>query len=95
MKIADLKRLPAGTKLRLVHCLRGPVSKLRIVVSANSYRVLFTGDGIAEGNTSYLLIPKASEFRSDPNGFSVLESDGQEVGARYEFVSDDSGVPNV
>lgn len=83
MKLADLKRLPVGMKLRIIHSLMGPCNKARVVARVQSNAILFTGDGVKDGDVSYLWFPKASKFRSDANGFTILE-DGK-VAAQYVF----------
>ena len=86
MKLADLKRLPVGTRLLLVECLMGPVNppKARTVARRQSNALAFSGDGIREGHYSWLFFPTASEFKETPDGFAIMEDDGA-VGARYTF----------
>lgn len=84
MKLADLKRIPIGTELKLVNCFMGKCDKKRIVAKVSSNAVMFTGEGIAEGRVSYLYFPKASEFKSDEKGFTIFE--GEHLAAQYEFV---------
>ena len=81
MKLADLKRIPVGTKLRLVHCLMGPCDKPREVLKVQTNAVVML---TPEGKHSWLTLPKASDFRDDEDGFSILESG--EVAAQYKFV---------
>lgn len=86
MKLANLKRLPIGTNLRLTHCLLGPVApekQLRTVARVQSNALVVHVEHT--GRESWLHFPKASEFRETPSGFEVLE--GTEVAARYEWVS--------
>lgn len=83
MKLADLKRLPIGTRLIQVHNLMGPCHKGRTLKKVQSNALLFEPDD-KPGVLSYLHLPKASHFRSDENGFSVIEYNG-EVGASYVF----------
>lgn len=81
--VADLKRLLIpGTRLRLVHSLMGPCDKLRVVAKTNTVDVMFTGDGIEEGNVSHLAWPKASRLHKTPDGFEIREDNG-EVSVRY------------
>lgn len=91
--VADLKRLPIGTRLRLVHCLMGPCSKLRVLERVNSVDLMFSGDGIAAGAVSHLPIPKASQFKPTGTGFQVLE--GTEVAAEYVFEPEAAPVAPV
>lgn len=89
MNLADLKRMPVGAKLRIVHCLLGPVKvgkQLREVARRQSNALVFKGIDTDNQNMteSFLHFPRAAEFREDRNGFTILE-DG-EVAAQYEFV---------
>lgn len=83
MKLADLKRLSIGTKLRLVHCLMGPVSDDKQPREVRR----FQSNGMfllkPDGRESWLDFPKASQFRSDDDGFTIFE-DG-EIAAQYKF----------
>lgn len=84
MKLADLKRIAVGTRLRLVYCLFGPVpdhKQFREVSKVQSNGIYFRK---SDGQDSWLAFPKASEFRDNGDGFTVLE-DG-EVAAQYEFI---------
>jgi hypothetical protein len=65
MKLADLKRIPVGTKLRLVHCLMGPCDKPREVLKVQTNAVVML---TPEGKHSWLTLPKASDFRDDWGG---------------------------
>jgi hypothetical protein len=84
--VAELKRLPIGSRLRLVYCLLGTTDKARVLARVESRNLLFTGDGIPAGRFSYLPIPRASEFRPTSDGFEVME--GAEVAARYVLEKD-------
>ena len=84
MKLADLKRIAVGTRLRLVHCLMGPVSEvnqLRIVRAVHSNSIEMERDGKAE--SSWLYFGKAKDFRDDGDGFAFME--GERVCAQYKF----------
>jgi hypothetical protein len=88
MKLADLKRLPIGTELRLVKCLMGDVAEgyqgrrlARVQSNALAFAVEQRG---YEGELSWLTFPRAKDFRETEDGFEVLE-DG-EVAARYVWV---------
>jgi hypothetical protein len=73
IKLADLKRIKPGRKLRLVHSLLGPCDKQRVVVSVNTVGMQLTGDGLPEGRVSYLYWPKASELVGDQSCSPLLE----------------------
>lgn len=81
MTLADLKRMEPGTKLVLVHSLLGPTHQPCTLHSKNTTCLMFKKEG--KNNLSYLWFPKASEFQSDANGFTIFE-DG-EVAAQYIF----------
>lgn len=86
MRLADLKRLPVGTKLKLVRSLMGPTppeKQDRTVLRHQSNAVVMA---VAHkgGAESFLYHPKASELRTEPNGFSIVEPNG-EVSAQYEY----------
>lgn len=86
--LASLKRIPVGTRLRLVENARGPVdNKLRIVAAVNTTGIEFSGPDLAEGKTSHLPFPRAASLRidRDPDGFAILLSDEATVGARYVY----------
>jgi hypothetical protein len=93
VKLADLKRIPVGTRLRVVRSLMGPCDKLRVVHAVKSNAIQFTGDGIKPGEVSWLYFPKASEFRDDGDGFTVLE--GETVCAQYKFEITERSVTTV
>lgn len=85
MKLAELKRkLVKGTKLRLVDSLIGTCDKARVVAMTNSVGVMFTGDGIKDGQFSHLDWPKASQLVETEKGFKIVE-DG-ETSAGYIWV---------
>ena len=91
MKLADLKRIPVGTKLLLVHCLMGPVEadkQPRTVREVRSNALLMDKPGTER--PSWLYFPKAAYFRDDGDGFAVLEDHPKNagekiVGAQYKF----------
>lgn len=79
--LADLKRIPIGTKLRIVRCLIGPVApekQARTVAKVQSNAIAFQRPDKAE--LSWLTFPKASEFEPTENGFRVLERDPEGKG---------------
>jgi hypothetical protein len=84
IKVADLKRIKPGRKLRIVHSLMGPCDKARIVAKVTSVGLQFTGDGIKEGEVSYLYFPAAKDLTGDQSGFTITE--GNEVAAKYVVV---------
>lgn len=93
-RIADLKRIPVGTRLRLVRSLLGSANKLRIVAKVSDTKIGFEGEGIADGRLSWLAIPKASDFESTENGFRIYETwanpgrpERREIAAEYVFES--------
>jgi len=85
--LADLKRLPKGTELRLVHCLMGPVAEerqgRRVSHVQSNALVLDITTGPKAGVASWLYFPKAKDVHETADGFEVRE-DG-EVAARYVF----------
>ena len=83
MKLADLKRLPVGTEMRLTFSLMGPCDKARKIAKVSTTAIQFTGDGIPDGRTSYLSFPKAADFKPTETGFEIYE--GATLCARYLF----------
>ena len=90
MKLAEFKRLPAGTKLWLVHCLLGPVPAEKqartIERSQSNAHVMHTADG----KTSWCYFPAARNFSSDPAGFITITEDGEDgspptLACQYRF----------
>jgi superfamily II DNA or RNA helicase len=82
---AALRRIPVGTKLRLVQSLRGPENSGRIFHQARSADVAFLIDDPSKknhGQISYLQL-KGSRIERRPNGFAVI--DGGRVMAQYVF----------
>lgn len=77
---ADIKRLPIGTKLRLVHCLIGPTDKLRTIQQVRSNDILMLTE---DGKTSYLTL--GGEFKATEKGFQLWETTnrGKEIAAEY------------
>lgn len=102
MKLADLKRIAIGTKLRVVHCLLGPVAEdkqLREVAKVQSNAIGFKRPGKDE--LSWLWFPTADRFRDDGDGFTILDEDESwrpdseqhkpkplVIGAQYKFVKE-------
>jgi len=89
MKLADLKRIPVGTRLRLVRSFLGPCDKPREVAKVQSNSIALKQLDKALAPLSWLTFPKASDFRDDGDGFTVLE-DG-EIAAQYKF----DGAPST
>jgi hypothetical protein len=89
LHVADLRRLPVGTRLYLVHSLLGPLDppELRVLHEVRSADLLFTGDGIREGRFSYLRLPRKQDLVSTERGFRVMEEG--EVAAEYVFAEGD------
>ena len=82
---AALKRLPVGTKLRLVQSLRGAENSGRIFHQARATDVAFLIDDPSKknnGQVSYLQL-KGSKIEPRPDGFAVLDSG--RVMAQYAF----------
>lgn len=98
MKLADLKRLPVGTRVRLVRSLLGPQpegKQLREVVEVKPTKIAFKRIDTMDDNPtwSWLEFPTAENFRADDNGFSILEDDHKrpgrkEVACQYVFEND-------
>lgn len=86
--LADLRRIPVGTKLRLVHSPRGPVDQLRTVdeVTTRGIWMQIDGNPTATGNArSWLAFPKAADFRSWGDGFEIRAANnaGGDIVLRY------------
>lgn len=86
--LASLKRIPVGTKLRLIQNGRGPCDLVRVVAKVTSVHVAFSGPDIeaqaGPGALSYLDFPRASQIRSEPDGFAIITLHGT-VLARYRY----------
>jgi hypothetical protein len=86
--LASLKRIPVGTKLRLVQNGRGPCDLVRVVASVTSVHVAFSGPDLEEkggkGALSYLDFPEASQIRVEPDGFAIYAIYGG-ILARYRY----------
>jgi len=87
-RLADLKRLPIGTRLRVVESLLGPVEQGRQgrcleKVKSNALGFSTERRGYDSWELSWLQLPKASDFEATEDGFIVRE-DGA-VAARYVF----------
>lgn len=91
---AALKRIPVGTKLRLVRSLLGPCNKLRELHAVRSadlvFKVLDVGDK-KYGQLSYLSFAD-TRLESRPNGFALYEKEDSGLGitgpcAEYEWVN--------
>ena len=86
--LADLKRIPVGTRLRLVHSLLGPIDKARVVEKVQTNAIAFRTE---DNRVSWLHLPKAKNFEATTNGFRIWETweeHGQErrqLGAEYIF----------
>jgi predicted RNA methylase len=91
--VAALRRIPVGTKLRLVQSLRGAEDSGRIFHQARSADIAFLIEDPSKknhGQVSYLQL-KGSKIEPRPNGFAVL--DGGRVLAQYVF-ADAAGPAN-
>lgn len=87
MKLADLKRLPVGTKLYLTQCLVGKVipPALREVALVQTKAMAFK---VADKDRlSWLTFPKAKDFQPTENGFRIME--GDLVAAEYLYSVED------
>jgi hypothetical protein len=75
MKLADLKRLPLGTKLYLTNCLVGKVvpPAPRTVALVQTNAIAFKREDREE--LSWLTFPKAKDFQPTENGFRIMEGD--------------------
>lgn len=73
--VADLKRIPIGTRLRLTHSLMGPTppeKQWRTVREVRSKDMIVEPD-CKPGSRSYMGFPKASDLRVTAVGFDVYE----------------------
>jgi hypothetical protein len=100
--LADLKRCPLGTTFRLTQLgrplvIRGNLGNtrieplkdaLRVVHKVNSNSLQFTGDRIANGETSWLMFPKASEIVFDNEGFTISSREEGVPALRYAYVTE-------
>lgn len=91
MKLADLKRLQPGTRLRIVRCLIGdvaPEKQWRTVRQVRSADLVVEPDA-KPGTMSYLQFPKARDFEPTEGGFRVYETDDARgtriIAAEYSF----------
>jgi hypothetical protein len=79
--IAALKRLPVGTRLRLVNCLMGPTNKPRVIKQVRSRDILMD---TPEGQVSYLTLGGVT-IEATENGFKLFEKEKHELCAEYVF----------
>jgi hypothetical protein len=85
---AALKRIPVGTKLRLVCCLMGPCDRLRTVKAVRSNDLVMD----TEKGDSYLTLNKGDRCTPTEKGFRITnpEVKGNQgeplICAEYEFV---------
>ncbi len=89
MKLADMKRLPVGTELNLIHTLLGPCSKRRVLSEVKSNAFLFDCPDEGHGRKSWLYFPKASDFEATEKGFKIWEGGTKGDGilaAEYIFI---------
>jgi hypothetical protein len=76
--LADLKRLPPGTRVRLVNTLMGPVPadrQLRTVHKLNSVDMILIPD-YDTTIRSHCQLPKAINFEATSNGFKIYVRGG-------------------
>ena len=91
----DLKKIPIGTKLRLVQNLLGPCDKdrvvLRVAKGVGGY-VAFRAPEFGEDIESYLNLDSIKQVQSDENGFSIFVDGhkGLTLAAKYIFVEEKS-----
>jgi hypothetical protein len=94
--IAEVLRIPVGTRLRLVRSLLGPCDKRRTVIQAQSRGLILRveDDGLAKGESSWLRFSPGDKIEPRINGFAVLTfvddahdtSLRREIAAEYQFV---------
>ena len=79
--IAELKRIPVGTRLRLVNSLIGPCDKPRTVKKVRSADIIMW---TPEGTDSYLTL-KGVSLSPTENGFRLFEKWDGGLCAEYRF----------
>jgi hypothetical protein len=72
--VADLRRIPIGTKLLRTFCAAKPKAPAQVLTlhAVTSRDLVFTATAANEAFETFLGIPKAKCLRSDENGFSIL-----------------------
>lgn len=84
--IADLKRLPIGTRLYLIRNMLGPCNpSLRTIQRPRNGGIVLRvedPDHVHKGAESFLPLSKA-KFRATDGGFAILQNG--EVAAEYRF----------
>lgn len=85
MKLADLKKLPVGTKLRCVHNFKGPCDLPREVTRMQTNGMYLKGPNEPGGieKEGWCEFPKAAGFRDDGDGFTLTRG---AVSVSYKFV---------
>lgn len=94
--LADLRRIPVGTKLRLVASPRGVVNQLRTVDEVTTRGVWMTIDEDPtprkSNERSWFAFPKARDFAALVDGFTVTSGDAT---LRYVVEADAIELPAV
>jgi hypothetical protein len=95
--LAELKRIPVGTRLRLVRTLMGPTDKPRVVAKVQANAIAFRTE---DDRLSWLNLPKAKDFEPTEHGFRVWDTwdpggpqERREIGAEYVFEVSSEGAP--
>lgn len=77
LTVAELKRrLEVGTVLTMVDFHGQEVSKKRVIAGVSTTFVKMTGDGIKNGEYSYLNWPKSTELHGTDDGFKIIQKYG-------------------
>lgn len=72
LTVSELKKkMEVGTVLTMIDFHGQQVNKRRVVVSLHSKFVKMSGDGIKDGEFSYLNWPKAAELSATEDGFLI------------------------
>jgi len=77
LTVAELKRrMEIGTVLTMVDFHGQEVNKRRVVAGVSTTFVKMTGDGIKNGEYSYLNWPKSTELYGTDDGFKIIQKYG-------------------
>lgn len=90
--VAALKRIPPGTRLRVVSCLTGPCDAPRVFDRAQSNAVVMK---TPEGRNSWLYLTKGLKVEPTERGFRVVDPDCDGCGhvGHVEYVFDEEVSP--